>query len=74
MLNFLKTFKQVDANKYSTQIRNTTVTFTLKNATSMEDNTFRIDNENIGGSLYGVDWKTVEAVINITNPATETKL
>lgn len=71
MLNFLKTFKQLDACKYTTQIRNTTVTFTLKSAISMENNTFRIDNENIGCSFYGVDWKTVEAVINLTDPVTE---
>lgn len=74
MLNFLKTFKQVDTNKYAAQIRNTTITFTLKSAISMENNTFRIDNENIGASLYGVNWETVEAVINITDPATEDKL
>ena len=69
MLNFLKTFKQIDdTNKYTVQIRNTTVKFVLKNATSMKDNMFRIDNSNIGAYLYGVDWKTVEAVINITDP------
>ncbi len=71
MLNFLKTFEQKDANKYTSIIRNTTVTFILKSAISMDNNTFRIDNENIGASLYGVDWKTVEAVINITDPITE---
>jgi hypothetical protein len=68
MLSFLKTFKQVDTNKYTTQIRNTTIKFTLNSAISMKDNTFRIDNKNIGGHLYGVDWKTVEEVINITDP------
>lgn len=71
MLNFLKTFKQVDTNKYATQIRNTTIKFTLNSAVSMKDNTFRIDNKNIGGFLYEVDWKTVEAVINITDPVKE---
>jgi hypothetical protein len=70
-LNFLKTFKQFDTNKYTTQIRNTTIEFTLNSAIYMKDNTFRIDNKNIGCRLYGVDWKTVIAIINITDPATE---
>ena len=71
MLNFLKTFEQKDTNKYTAQVRNTTITFTLKSAISMDNNTFRIDNENIGASLYGVDWKTVEAIINIIDPVKE---
>ena len=48
MLNFLKTFEQVETNRYNTQIRNTVVKFTLKSAVSMEDNIFHITNENIG--------------------------
>lgn len=71
MLNFLKTFEQVETNRYNTQIRNTVVKFTLKSAVSMEDNIFHITNENIGALFYGVDWKTVEAVINITDPIKE---
>ena len=71
MLNFLKSFKQEDTNKYIAQIRNTQVTFYLKSAISMVHNTFRIYNGAMGASLYGVDWKTVEAVINLTDPITE---
>ena len=71
MLNFLKTFEQEDTNKYKAQIRNTQVIFHLNNATSMVHNTFRIDNGNIGAAFYGVDWKTVEAVINLTDPIEE---
>ena len=69
MLNFLKEFEQVErTNEYATQIRNTVVKFKLLNATSMNDNYFHISNKSIVGSMYGVDWKTVEAVINITDP------
>jgi hypothetical protein len=68
MLNFLKAFKQTDTNKYTAQIRNTVVQFKLLNATSMDDNYFHISNKSIVGSMYGVDWKTVEEVINITDP------
>lgn len=71
MLNFLKTFKQFDKTRYSAQIRNTTVIFTLVNAISMDDNHFHIHNEHIRATFYNVDWKTVEAVINITDPITE---
>lgn len=71
MLNFLKNFEQADANKYTAQIRNTQVTFHLKSAISMAPNTFRIDNGVIGASLYGVDWKTIESIIDITDPITE---
>jgi hypothetical protein len=68
MLNFLKIFKQTDTNKYTAKIRNTVVEFKLLNATSMDDNYFHINNKSIVGSMYGVDWKTVKEVINITDP------
>lgn len=73
MLNFLKSFVQTDHNnnQYITEVRNTSVKFILRNATSMEDNTFRIDNKCIGCTLYGVEWETVEAIINITDPVIE---
>lgn len=74
MLNFLKTFEQDNANRYTAKIRNTTVTFILRNAISMESNAFHINNKYIGASFNGVDWKTVEAVINLTDPIEEDKL
>lgn len=72
MLSFLKSFKQTEhGDQYIIKIRNTTVKFVLKNTTSMEDIIFRIDNKYIGCLLYGVEWETVEAIINITDPVVE---
>lgn len=74
MLNFLKTFEQEDANRYSTQIRNTTVVFLLRSAIAMDCNVFHINNKTIGATFQGTDWKTVETIINMTDPATEDNL
>lgn len=72
MLNFLKNFRKTDVNKYEYNIRNTSVTFYLNDATSMDENRFSIINPNIHATIHAVNWETVVQIINLTDPANET--